>query len=242
MNKTSVIIFLVIVIVLIVLKKTTSNLDVQPDAAKVAAAAAAAADAKAAAKAPAPAPAGSTDSTLSKPLYDQAGNYQDVDIDKSGADGFKDSIALDPGKPSWNEANNNCWDRGSSCYGIRHDFDAKKTWYLTKDPKGKTDTSDLSVLTPTVQYNGESYSLPMAIVALKSASDPTPPTNCEWIENTPACVVPKCNTPGTPVSTTWTKSKEAKNGGTCAAPASKNVPCPAGPKCPWLPFTSLMGK
>jgi len=205
--------FLVIVIVFIVLKKTTSGLAPAPS--------------------PAATPVASADSTLSKPMYDADGNYQDVDVNDStpGVD-FKNGVSLDPGKPSWAEANKNCWDRGN-CYGIRHDFDAKKTWYLTKDPVGKTQTSDLSVLTPTVQYNGESYSLPLAIVALKSASDPTPPINCEWTENTPACVTPACGVSGTPVSTTWTKSREASRTGTCApAPASRSVPCPNGTPCP----------
>jgi len=212
MKQTLLIMFLVIVIVLIVLKKNTSTLQQAQ---------------------PAPSPS-SPDSILSKPMYDASGNYQDVDINSgAGGRGFKNNITLDPGNPSWAEANQICWDKGNQCYGIRHDFDTKQTWYLSKDPTGKTDTSVLSALTPTVEYNGQSYSLPLAIVALKSVSDPTVSTNCEWTENVPPCAAAACGVSGTPVSTTWTKSKEASRTGTCApAPASRSIPCPAGPACP----------
>ena len=98
-------------------------------------------------------------------------------------------------------------------------------------PIGTTRNAVLSVLTPTVPYNGQTYSLPLSIVANKSTQDPNAPVNCTWSPATGACSTSACSTPGTQ-TISWTKSVTESHGGTCpAAPASSTVACNTNHPC-----------
>ena len=112
-------------------------------------------------------------STVSYPIMDSYG-YQDIDPTVSPWTSSGNYIPATTGL-SWTQLNSICW-RMNNCVGIRHNFDTKESWYLGQDPTNQTIPSTLSVNTPTVQYQGSLYSLPLAIVALKSQVNPAPCT------------------------------------------------------------------
>jgi hypothetical protein len=188
-----------------------------------------------------PGTAATDQSILSQPVFDANQNYQDINPSVAPWTTASNYVLETTPGVTWNQANFNCWAR-TNCIGIRHNFDTKQTWYLINSAGtiGTTQTSVLSVLNPTVQYQGAAYSLPLAIVALKSVNDPVAPTNCAWSPSTPACAPAPCNTQGVPVTTTWSISTPAAHQGTCSpAPANVTNACPPGSQCPWLPFTAL---
>ena len=169
-------------------------------------------------------------SVISQPVFDSSGkNYQDIDPTVAPWS-TPANYVLDTTNPStWSQANFNCW-AVPNCVGIRHNFDTHQTWQLMQ-PIGTTRNAAVSVNTPTVQFNGQNYSLPLSIVANKSTQDPNPPVNCTWTSSTSACSTSACNTPGTQ-TTTWSKSVTESHGGVCpAAPASSTVACNTNHPC-----------
>jgi len=117
------------------------------------------------------APGTPASSLISQPVFDSQGNYQDINPMIAPWTTAANYV-LDPGNPTWSQANINCWAR-QNCAGIRHNFDGHQTWYLMQ-PIGTTSTSMVSVMNPVVQYNGQNYSLPLSIVANKSIQNPSP--------------------------------------------------------------------
>ena len=108
--------------------------------------------------------------TLSYPIMD---SYVYLDIDPTVAPwNITANYVLDPGNPSWSNANANCWSL-PNCTGIRHNFDTGQTWYL-KQTVDSTIPSSISVNNPVVTYNGSRYSLPLSIVASRSTRNPNP--------------------------------------------------------------------
>ena len=107
---------------------------------------------------------------ISQPVFDSQGNYQDINpaVAPWTTSG---NYTLDLSGPTWSQANINCW-KLPNCVGIRHNFDTHQTWYLNQ-PIGTTSTSAVSVNTPNVQFNGQNYTLPLSIVALRSTQNPT---------------------------------------------------------------------
>jgi len=172
-------------------------------------------------------------SVISQPVFDSSGNYQDIDPTVAPWTTAANYVLEPDSTMTWSASNAKCWTM-PNCVGIRHNFDTHQTWYLMQ-PIGTTRTSVPSVNNPTVQYNGASYTLPLAIVANKSTQDPAAPVNCTWTPTTGACSTSACNTPGT-VTTTYTIGTPAAHGGVCSpAPASTSVPCNTNNQCPWVP-------
>ena len=161
--KDFILIFMIFVIVLLILKRVTSTFTSGTPA--------------------------NDPSVISQPIIDSKGNYQDIDPTAAPWT-TSTNYVLDPGTPSWSQANINCWAK-TGCNGIRHNFDTHQTWYLMTQIS-PTKTSSLSELTPTVQYNGADYSLPLAIVANKSTQDPRPPIDCVWSPTTSPCSSTTC--------------------------------------------------
>ena len=187
-----------------------------------------------------PGTAANDPSVISQPVLDANQNYQDINPSAAPWSVATNYVLETSPGVSWSQANLNCWSK-ANCVGIRHNFDTKQTWYLINSTGaiGTTQTSALSVNTPTVQYNGASYSLPLAIVALKSVNDPVAPVNCTWSSTTPSCAHAPCNSPGVPVTTTWSPSPTSHQGTCSPSPATITNACPAGSQCPWLPYSAL---
>ena len=168
-------------------------------------------------------------STVSYPIMDSYG-YQDIDPTVSPWTSSGNYIPATTGL-SWTQLNSICW-RMNNCVGIRHNFDTKESWYLGQDPTNQTIPSTLSVNTPTVQYQGSLYSLPLAIVALKSQVNPAPCTTtvpsgtyvsspCTTTSNTVFSPATSCTSGQYISGFSPGSSTQAGSPGSCA-------PCPSG--------------